>query len=260
MRARYALPVVVAFGLVIIAGAAFAQGETGDPTRGGQLFVDNCAVCHGVDGQGRVGASLKSFPGIEVSATIRQTISQGVPGSVMPSWGEANGGPLSDQDIADLTAYIVSAFSGTEPLAPLPTYQPPVIQPLPNIAGDPSAGAVVFQANCAVCHGAEGQGRFGRTLAKVWPANQPAAYISGLIHEGVSGSPMPAWAKSNGGPLTDTQIEDVTAYILTLNPVGTAPTPAPATPGPISLTTGLILLGVLAVFVVFGLVVYYRRA
>jgi len=111
MRARYALPVVVAFGLVIIAGAAFAQGETGDPTRGGQLFVDNCAVCHGVDGQGRVGASLKSFPGIEVSATIRQTISQGVPGSVMPSWGEANGGPLSDQDIADLPASGHSASS-----------------------------------------------------------------------------------------------------------------------------------------------------
>lgn len=260
MRARDALPVVLAFGLLLVAGAAFAQGETGDPTRGGQLYVDNCALCHGVDGQGRVGASLESFPGIQVSATIRQTISQGVPGSAMPAWGEANGGPLTEQDIADITAYIVSVFSGTEPLAPLPTYQPPVIPPLPNIAGDPSAGAVVYQANCDVCHGEEGQGWIGRTLAKEWPANQPAVYIAGLIRDGVSGSPMPAWAISEGGPLTDEQIEDVTAYILSLSPLGTAPTPAPPAPGPIGLTTGLILLGAIVVLVVAGLVVYYRRA
>jgi len=71
---------------------------------------------------------------------------------------------------------------------------------------------------------------------------------------------MPAWASSKGGPLSDEQIEDVTAYILTLSPVEGAPTPTPASPGPISLTTGLILLGVVAVLIVIGLIVYYRRA
>jgi mono/diheme cytochrome c family protein len=260
MRARHALPVLVAFGLALIGGAAFAQGGTGDPERGGRLFAENCAVCHGVNGQGRIGASLEDFPGIEVSATISQTIHQGVPGSVMPAWGEANGGPLSDQDIADITAYIIGAFGGTEPLAPLPTYQLPAIQPLPDIRGDPSAGAVVFQANCVMCHGTGGQGRIGKTLAKAWPSNQPAAYIASLVRGGVSGSPMPAWGSDNGGPLTEKQIEDVTSYILTLSPVGTSPTPVPPTPGPITLTTGLIILGVIAVLVAIGLVVYYRRA
>lgn len=260
MRARYALPVLVAFGLALIGGAASAQGETGDPARGGRLFVENCAVCHGVNGQGRVGASLENFPGIEVSATISQTIRQGVPGSVMPAWGEANGGPLSDQDIADITAYIVGAFGGTEPLAPLPTYQPPPIQPLPDINGNPSAGAVVYQANCVMCHGTEGQGKIGRTLAKAWPADQPAVYIASLIRDGVSGSPMPAWGSTKGGPLTETQIEDVTSYILTLSPVGTSPTPTSPAPGPITLTTGLIMLGVIVALAAIGLVVYYRRA
>ena len=260
MGARYSLPLLAAFGLALFAGAAFAQTETGDPERGGQLFVENCAVCHGVDGEGRVGARLESFPGIDVSATLRQTISQGVPGSIMPAWSEAKGGPLSEQDIADISAYIVSAFGGTQPIAPLPTYQAPVIQPLPNVAGDPSAGAVVYQGNCAVCHGDQGQGRIGRTLAKDWPVNEPAAYIARLVSDGVSGSPMPAWASSKGGPLSDEQIEDVTAYILTLSPVESAPTPTPASPGPISLTTGLILLGVVAVLIVIGLIVYYRRA
>jgi mono/diheme cytochrome c family protein len=260
MRARYALPVLVAFGLALIAGSAWAQGETGDPERGGRLFVDNCVVCHGVNGQGRVGANLDNFPGIEVSATISQTIRQGVPGSVMPAWGEANGGPLTDQNIADITAYIIGAFGGTEPLAPLPTYQPPVIPTLPDINGDPSAGAVVFQTNCVMCHGREGQGLIGKTLAKAWPTNQPAVYIASLVRNGVSGSPMPAWGDSNGGPLTETQIADVAAYILTLTPVGTSPTPAPVPPGPIGLTTGLIMLGVIVVLAAIGLVVYYRRA
>jgi mono/diheme cytochrome c family protein len=260
MRARYAMPVLVAFGLVFIAGAAYAQGATGDPERGGRLFVENCAVCHGADGQGRIGASLNNFPGIEVSATISQTIRQGVPGSVMPAWGLANGGPLSDQDIADITAYIIGAFGGTEPLAPLPTYQPPVIQPLPDISGDPSAGAVIYQANCVMCHGEEGQGRIGRTLAKEWPANQPAVYIAGLIRNGVSGSPMPAWGNSNGGPLTEKQVEDVTSYILTLSPVSTDSTPVPPAPGPITLATGLIVMGGILVLIVIGMVVYYRRA
>jgi cytochrome c oxidase cbb3-type subunit 3 len=260
MRARVALPVLIAFGLFFVAGAAYAQGDTGDPERGGRLFVQNCAVCHGVDGQGRIGANLHNFPGIEVSAAISQTIRQGVPGSVMPAWGEANGGPLSEQDIADITAYIIGAFGGTESLAPLPTYQPPAIQPLPDITGDPSAGAAVFQANCVMCHGEEGQGRIGRTLAKAWPADEPAAYIAGLVRNGVSGSPMPAWGNTNGGPLTEKQIDDVTAYILALSPVSIAPTPVPPPPGPISLATGLILLGVIAVLVVIGLIVYYRRA
>jgi ubiquinol-cytochrome c reductase cytochrome c subunit len=260
MRARYALPVLVAFSLVLIAGAAYAQGATGDPERGGRLFIENCAVCHGENGQGRIGANLDNFAGIEVSVTISQTIRQGVPGSVMPAWGQANGGPLSDQDIADITAYIIGAFGGTEPLAPLPTYQPPVIQPLPDISGDPSAGAAIYQANCVMCHGEEGQGRIGRALAKEWPANQPAVYIAGLIRDGVSGSPMPAWEEGSGGPLTEKQIEDVTSYILTLSPVDTAPTPIPPAPGPISLATGLIVFGAILILVVIGMIFYYRRA
>ena len=140
--------------LVAAAAARIAQAQgVGDPQRGGQLYVENCAMCHGVDGQGRVGARLENFPGIQIDLTLQQTIAQGVPRSVMPAWGQANGGPLTEQDIADLAAYISGAFGGTEPLAPLPTYVPPPIARLPDVEGDPSAGAVVYHAECFACHG-----------------------------------------------------------------------------------------------------------
>jgi mono/diheme cytochrome c family protein len=249
-------------GVVLLAatvGTAQAQGQ-GDPERGGQLYVENCAMCHGVDGQGRVGARLENFPGIQIEATLRETISQGVRGSVMPAWGQTYGGPLSEQDIADIVSYISGAFGGTEPLAPLPTYVAPAIPRLPDVQGDPSAGAVVYQAECRACHGEDGQGRFGLPLAKQWSGNDPQTYIRQVVTQGISGTIMPAWGTEAGGPLSDEQIANVAAYVLSLAPAVTSPTPAPAAPGPIGLNTGLLILGVAALLAIGALVIYYRRA
>ncbi len=243
----------------LTAGAAAAQIE-GDPERGGKLYVENCAVCHGVDGNGRVGATLTAFSGIDIDAALTQVITSGIEGAVMPAWGEAGGGPLSDQDIADIVAYITSAFGGTEPIEPLPEYQPPEIAPLPNVEGDPSRGAVVFQVNCVMCHGERGEGRIGAPLAKAWASNQPEVFIRQVVGEGISGSLMPAWAQSNGGPLSDEELDDVTAFMLTLDPRQPAPSPAPPPEGPLTRSTSLLLLGGAALLVVVVIVVYYRRA
>ena len=259
---RFALkwiPGAVLLAAALAAGAAAAQGE-GDSKRGGELFVENCAMCHGVDGQGRVGARLENFPGIQIEATLSQTISQGVPGSVMPAWAQANGGPFSEQDVADLVTYISGAFGGTEPLAPLPTYIPPDIPRLPDVEGDPSAGAVVYLTECRACHGENGQGRFGLPLAKSWPVNDPETYIRQVVGQGIAGTSMPAWGMEAGGPLSSDQIANVTAFVLSLTPASTSSTPIPSQPGPISLNTGLMVLGVVALLVVGALVVYNRRA
>ncbi|NIM92729.1 MAG: c-type cytochrome [Anaerolineales bacterium] len=246
--------------LLVIVGAVAAQGSEGDPERGGELFVKNCAVCHGIDGKGRVGASLEAFPGIQVDSALRQIISEGISGSVMPAWLVANGGPFSEQDIDDVTAYVIVVFDGTSPIAPAPTYVAPDIEPIPGVEGDPSAGAVVYQENCAVCHGEQGEGRFGRPLAKEWPGNQPEVFIRQVTRDGIPGTTMPAWAMENGGPLTDVDIDNLTVYVLTLQPVENSPIPAPETEGPISLTVGILLLVGMALLVIIVLVIYYRRA
>jgi mono/diheme cytochrome c family protein len=253
---------LIGIGVVLAAtftvGSALAQ-TAGDPERGGGLYVENCAVCHGVDGQGRIGASLTQFPGIQVDATLEQAIADGIDGSVMPAWSLENGGPFSRQDISDVAAYILGAFEGTEPLAPLPTYQPSPVPTLADVSGNPALGAAVYQANCAVCHGQDGQGRIGETLAKVWPGNQPEMYLRQVVAEGVPGTTMPAWGRADGGPLTDEEIADVSAFVLGLQP---APSQQPEAPGsgPISLTAGLIALGILLLLAALGLLVYYRRS
>ncbi len=179
----------------------------------------------------------------------------------MPAWSEGNGGPLTEAQIDDITAYLLGVLGGTEPVVPAPTIQPPVIEPLPQVEGDPSDGAVVFARNCAACHGEQAEGGFGWPLARAWSGNQPEVYIKSVTSGGIENTVMPAWAQDLGGPLSDEQIDDVTAYVLSLSPVQTVPTPVPeAAEGPLDATTSLILIGVLIAAVLIGLIYYYRKA
>lgn len=256
---RWTVGIALMMVALLAVGAADAH-DTGDPGNGGRLFVENCAVCHGVDGQGRVGANLTDFPGISITDALFDTIRNGIPGTRMPAWGQENGGPLTENDIEDLAAYILVAFSGTEPLAPLPTYQPELVTPAPGIPGDPGVGSVVYQSNCTVCHGAQGQGGIGGKLAKSWPGNEPVNYIRQVVGDGVQGSTMPGWLQAQGGPLSETEVANVSAYVLTLSPAAGIPSPTQVPEGPVSRTGSLVLLGVVVLLAVGAMFWYYRRA
>jgi cytochrome c oxidase cbb3-type subunit III len=210
--------------LVLLLGLAwFAPGlaQSGDDQleEGAALYLENCLVCHGEMGQGRVGATLaKNWPSIRPDLTIRNVIAVGVEGSPMPGWSQQTGGPLTDEQIDSLVAYILSWESG-EPFEYVPAWTPtsrPPITPVAEVEGEPNRGAVLYDQNCTVCHGAEGQGRAGATLARDWPSIRPDLSVRNVIAIGVAGSPMPAWSQANGGPLSDQDIADITAFILTL--------------------------------------------
>jgi mono/diheme cytochrome c family protein len=257
LRSITMVSVLVLFAAVGIAGA---QGD-GDAERGAELYQEYCAMCHGADARGRVGANLQNFPGIEADLAMRSVIAEGVPGSVMPAWSEEKGGPLTEAEIDDIATYLLGVLGGTEPVFPAPTIHPPTIEPLPQVEGDPSQGAVVFHQNCTGCHGERAEGGFGWPLAKAWPGNQPEVYIKSVISGGIENSVMPAWSQEAGGPLTDEQIDNATAYILSLSPVQTISTEVPgANEGPLNTTISLILIGVLIAAVVIGLIYYYRKA
>lgn len=82
--------------------------------RGQQLFAANCAVCHGNRGQGGVGLKLDqpmNRPTSEAQATQRteyltRTLTNGRPGTYMPAWALANGGPFNEEQIGALVTMI----------------------------------------------------------------------------------------------------------------------------------------------------------
>jgi cytochrome c oxidase cbb3-type subunit 3 len=113
----------------------------GDPSAlatGRRLFEARCASCHGADARGGRNVTdlvdgVFAYGGSE--SAIRTTIGQGRT-SVMPDMGSS----LGEVDLGQLVAYVQSLNFE----APLSSYA--------------ERGKMLFEANCAKCHGADGRG------------------------------------------------------------------------------------------------------
>lgn len=162
---------------------------------GRNLFLNNCATCHGSDGGGAPG-----FPNLTDKDwlwggspdTLVATISQGRMG-MMPAWGDT----LGARGVEDMLAYLYS-LQGHE-LA----------------AGDKLLGAQKFGELCAACHGVDAHGKqeMGTpNLADgVWLHGGALASIRDSITHGRSGT-MPAHLDRLG----ETRIKLLAAYVLSL--------------------------------------------
>jgi cytochrome c oxidase cbb3-type subunit III len=235
---------------------------------GERLFADNCTVCHGSDGQGRVGVPLsKDWPSLRPDLLVKSTIENGVPGSPMPAWSQAKGGPLTQDEIDAIVAYILTWETGGPASIPptATTFPRAVLTAVPNVEGDPNNGAVLFDKNCAVCHGPDGKGRIGANLTKDWAAIRPDLSIKTTISNGIAGSVMPAWSQTKGGPLAEAEINDLVAFLLALSENSVqapAETPTP-TPAPSGFFTGWGGVGVALVLfllvVAVAIIVQARR-
>jgi mono/diheme cytochrome c family protein len=65
----------------------------------------------------------------------------------------------------------------------------------------------LYDANCQGCHGADGKNGPGRPLNDpLYLAIVPKEELQKVIANGREGTGMPAWALSQGGPLTDKQV------------------------------------------------------
>jgi mono/diheme cytochrome c family protein len=107
----------------------------------------------------------------------------------------------------------MSNMSGSSNMAAA-TSLPIPLSKLPSAkvaAGNATAGAAVFSANCASCHGANGMnGQVGPTLAGVGLKAGQVAYMVRNPQGVDKSSGMPKL------PLTDKQVADVAAYVASL--------------------------------------------
>lgn len=103
-----------------------------------------------------------------------------------------------------------------------------------KLVKDPTSlegGKAVFQANCAACHGAQGQGLIGPNLTDgFWLHGAGPMAIHKVVAEGAVAKGMPAWERTLGAE----RVKAVTAYVLTLKgtnaPGGKAPQGEPEQP------------------------------
>jgi len=98
---------------------ALASQDQAQIAAGSQLWSLNCAECHGKMGQGITAPALnsKEFLSSVTDEQIHGIIAGGIPGSAMPAWLADYGGPLTQQQIDALVAYLRS-WEATAPSVP----------------------------------------------------------------------------------------------------------------------------------------------
>lgn len=175
------------------------------------LYAQNCAGCHGPEGNGGAAISLADpvFLAIADDDTIRRTAANGITGTPMPAFAQSAGGMLTDKQVDAIVQGIRSwakpaALAGVTP----PSYKA-------QVAGDPQRGADVFQAYCSSCHGAKGSGGKAGSivdssyLALVSDQNLRLNVILGRPEIGA-----PDWQNDlPGRPLSEQEISDVVAWL-----------------------------------------------
>jgi mono/diheme cytochrome c family protein len=189
------------------------------------LYEENCASCHGKDGQGRVasGAPAIGNPDFLQNADeefIFNMVKYGRPGTNMMAYGRQDGGVLSDDLIREIVAYVrtMRPGDGEQTKSEKPGTGKPE-----QIIGSVGKGKDLFKANCAVCHGVNAQGKAGPNLINpIFQQEASDRFIKTTISKGRQGTPMGAYGDGRNSvkELTDQEINDLVVYIRSLNVEG----------------------------------------
>ena len=189
-------------------------------TNGTQLYSEYCSVCHGQFGEGgpnpaRVGDIIAPISSSEYlktrdDATLRNIISQGQPDFGMSPFGAANGGPLDDDQVDSIVAFIRSWEAN--PPVELP---PEIISATPISPGQPSlSGTRIYASVCSSCHGENGEGGIGPALnTQDFQDKYDDQTMFDVIDTGHDATSMIAW----GEILTSDQITQLVKYIRAFN-------------------------------------------
>jgi mono/diheme cytochrome c family protein len=127
----------------------------------------------------------------EITQLITDAINRGRPGTPMPTWGLAFGGPLNSEQVDSLVDWIRS-----------------IQEEFPESGS--RDGADLFEANCAICHGAEGEGGIGPNLQVAFDrlTRDQVAQTIRVGRLNTNRPSMPAWAA-----LGDNAIEALVRFI-----------------------------------------------
>jgi mono/diheme cytochrome c family protein len=195
-----------------------------------QLYTQNCAGCHGVDGKLAAARSLNDplYLAFIPDDAMRQVISRGSAGTSMPAFSEKAGGHLTDHQIELLVTGMRSHWSKPDEFkgVELPRYsvEETAATTGPSALGtnvkssetaDATRGAATYKTYCESCHGTNGEG--GSAGSIVDPNFLNLVSDQGLRTTVVVGRAdigKPDW-RSNvpGRPMSAQEIADVVAWL-----------------------------------------------
>ena len=165
---------------------AFALAQEGRAIENGaRIFFGNCATCHGIEGKAQQcfdaasgepiacqGLPLQSYAllcgdrpeRLELlnwqgtkQTFVESTIASGRPGTAMPTWSEEFGGPMRDDQVHDVAAFVLNWES--EELCATPPVQYDWAESVEDELakhepGDAARGEELYASyGCVACHG-----------------------------------------------------------------------------------------------------------
>ncbi len=238
MDTKYTLTVFIGLLILVVALPVYALQE---PQRmenaqqdlrqrfvadGAVMYVDNCALCHDVSGEG-IGAN----PALNTDAIrnadydfLYKTIARGRYGTAMTAWHEEDGGPFNSYQVEELVAFLryvdwgqvaeIAAQQGVIPPAmPVPEVGDDLLAQVTALGPDGEVwanGLTTYAQNCTTCHGVYGEGTdLAPALNDEDTRTTGANELARLIREGVPGTMMPAW----NNKLDDDAIASLVAFL-----------------------------------------------
>ncbi len=205
------------------------ESSLGTPTVIGQdLYANYCASCHGDFGEGGPNParlddviapiSTAEYLKTRDDFTLFSIVAQGQPNFGMSPFSSTFGGPLDEDQVDAIVAFMRSWEA-----------DPPVDLP-PEVVISPSvslSAEEIYNELCAQCHGEDGFGTFGPSLRDPeFRSKNTAQEIFDTIKNGHEATPMISW----GELIDEEQIQGLTEYILQFEPGEAEDLPEP-TPG-----------------------------
>lgn len=168
---------------------------------GKELFLKNCASCHGNDGEGGKGPALNK-QGLLIMASETYFVKSIFYGR--PTRGCPPRKDLYKEEVVSIAQFIKSLQKEKSV-----TVSDKKVTPFPS-----DRGKQIF-AVCVGCHDTDGVGAMGPSLIDPgFLASASDAFLRGSIMYGREGTPMLGFSKENSNPnLTEEDIDELISYI-----------------------------------------------
>lgn len=180
-----------------------------------------CAGCHGADGRWGPARNLDDplYWAIVGDEDVRAAIRSGVPGTAMPAFGQASGGPLPEPQVTALVTAMRERWTRPDSWqgVSLPAYR--------GRAGSPARGERAYAVFCASCHDGDGTGQphGGSVMDPAYLRLTSGQALRLAVICGRTDLGMPDWRSLADRPMTGREIDDVVAWLTSLRGEDDAP-------------------------------------